>query len=224
MIIFIRKHKKGGRIHLADQEREERIDEDFLQEEEVEEKPQEDVEEDMQEVSEEKEDLEETGEPEPKKGLFGKPKKEKKDKKDIQIEELTDKYKRILAEFENFRVRTEKEKSQKQEFGARLVIEKMLPIIDSFERGLGMLSEEEKHTSFAEGMDKVYKLFTTTMDELGVKPIEAVGCEFDPAYHEALMQGEDENLGENIISEEFVKGYMYRDTVVRYSKVKVVNC
>ena len=129
-----------------------------------------------------------------------------------------------MAEFENFRVRTEKEKSQKQEFGARLVIEKMLPIIDSFERGLGMLSEEEKHTSFAEGMDKVYKLFTTTMDELGVKPIEAVGCEFDPAYHEALMQGEDENLGENIISEEFVKGYMYRDTVVRYSKVKVVNC
>ena len=120
---------------MADQEREERIDED--------------VEEDMQEVSEEKEDLEETGEPEPKKGLFGKPKKEKKDKKDIQIEELTDKYKRILAEFENFRVRTEKEKSQKQEFGARLVIEKMLPIIDSFERGLGMLSEEEKHTSFA---------------------------------------------------------------------------
>ena len=209
---------------MADQEREERIDEDFLQEEEVEEKPQEDLEEDMQEVSEEKEDLEETGEPEPKKGLCGKQKKEKKDKKDIQIEELTDKYKRILAEFENFRVRTEKEKSQKQEFGARLVIEKMLPIIDSFERGLGMLSEEEKHTSFAEGMDKVYKLFTTTMDELGVKPIEAVGCEFDPAYHEALMQGEDENLGENIISEEFVKGYMYRDTVVRYSKVKVVNC
>ena len=102
---------------MADQEREERIDEDFLQEEEVEEKPQEDVEEDMQEVSEEKEDLEETGEPEPKKGLFGKPKKEKKDKKDIQIEELTDKYKRILAEFENFRVRTEKEKSQKQEIG-----------------------------------------------------------------------------------------------------------
>lgn len=161
---------------------------------------------------------------EPKRGLFGKSRKEKKDKKDAQIEELTDKYKRVMAEFENFRKRTEKEMIQKQDFGAKLVIEKMLPIIDSFERGLATLSEEEKKEPFADGMDKVYKQLAKAMDELGVAPIEAVGREFDPAYHNAVMQGEDENFGENIISEEFQKGYMYHDTVVRHSMVKVVNC
>lgn len=161
---------------------------------------------------------------EAKKGLFGKVKKEKKDKKDVQIEELTDKYKRTMAEFDNFRKRTEKEMAQKQDFGARLVIEKMLPIIDSFERGLATLSEEEKKTPFADGMDKVYKQLAKAMEELGVTPIEAVGCEFDPAFHNAVMQGEDENLGENIVSEEFLKGYMYHDSVVRHSMVKVVNC
>lgn len=162
--------------------------------------------------------------PEPKRGLFGKSRKEKKDKKDIQIEELTDKYKRTFAEFDNYRKRTEKEMVQKQDFGARLVIEKMLPIIDSFERGLATLSEEEKKEPFADGMDKVYKQLTKAMDELGVTPIEAVGKEFDPAYHNAVMQGEDENFGENTVSEEFMKGYMYHDTVVRHSMVKVVNC
>lgn len=161
---------------------------------------------------------------EPKKGLFGKAKKEKKDRKDIQIEELTDKYKRTFAEFDNFRKRTEKEMAQQKDFGARLVIEKMLPVIDSFERGLATLSEEERKAPFADGMDKVYKQLTKAMEELGVTPIEAVGKEFDPAYHNAVMQGEDENLGENIVSEEFVKGYMYHDSVVRHSMVKVVNC
>lgn len=193
---------------------EETIEEEALQEE-TQEQP---------EKAEEEEASEEEESEEPKKGLFGKVKKEKKDKKDLQIEELTDKYKRTMAEFDNFRKRTEKEMAQKQDFGARLVIEKMLPIIDSFERGLATLSEEEKKTPFADGMDKVYKQLSKAMEELGVTPIEAVGCEFDPAYHNAVMQGEDENLGENIVSEEFVKGYMYHDTVVRHSMVKVVNC
>lgn len=170
----------------------------------------------------EKEDAAE--EAEPKKGLFGKPKKEKKDKKDIQIEELTDKYKRTFAEFDNYRKRTEREMLQQKDFGARMVIEKILPIIDSFERGLATLSEEEKQTPFADGMDKVYKQLAKAMDELGVTPIEAVGKEFDPNFHNAVMQGEDEELGENIVSEEFLKGYMYRDSVVRHSMVKVVNC
>ncbi len=207
---------------MAEQEK------DLNQTESMEETIEEMLQEETEELQEEREEQEEASEEaegeEPKKGLFGKVKKEKKDKKDAQIEELTDKYKRTMAEFDNFRKRTEKEMAQKQDFGARLVIEKMLPIIDSFERGLATLSEEEKKTPFADGMDKVYKQLSKAMEELGVTPIEAVGCEFDPAFHNAVMQGEDENLGENIISEEFVKGYMYHDSVVRHSMVKVVNC
>lgn len=179
---------------------------------------------DTEENEAEEEASEETEGEEPKKGLFGKMKKDKKDKKDVQIEELTDKYKRTMAEFDNFRKRTEKEMAQQKDFGARLVIEKMLPIVDSFERGLATLSEEEQKTPFADGMDKVYKQLAKALEELGVTPIEAVGNEFDPNFHNAVMQGEDENLGENIVSEEFVKGYMYHDTVVRHSMVKVVNC
>lgn len=178
----------------------------------------------------EPENLDETGQEtlesghEPRRGLFGKSRKEKKDKKDAQIEELTDKYKRTMAEFDNFRKRTEKEMVQKQDLGARLVIEKMLPIIDSFERGLATLSEEERKEPFADGMDKVYKQLAKAMEELGVTPIEAVGKEFDPAFHNAVMQGEDENFGENIVAEEFLKGYLHHGTVVRHSMVKVVNC
>lgn len=176
------------------------------------------------EASDEEIEEAEEAEAEPKKGLFGKVKKEKKDKKDLQIEELTDKYKRTMAEFDNFRKRTEKEKSQMYEIGARDVVEKMLPVIDNFERGLATLNEEEKAAPFAEGMDKIYKQLTKVMEDLGVKPIEAVGNEFNPEFHNAVMQGEDENFGENIVSEEYQKGYMYRDTVVRHSMVKVVNC
>lgn len=176
------------------------------------------------EASDEEIEEAEEAEAEPKKGLFGKVKKEKKDKKDLQIEELTDKYKRTMAEFDNFRKRTEKEKSQMYEIGARDVVEKMLPVIDNFERGLATLNEEEKAAPFAEGMDKIYKQLTKAMEDLGVKPIEAVGNEFNPEFHNAVMQGEDENFGENIVSEEYQKGYMYRDTVVRHSMVKVVNC
>lgn len=147
----------------------------------------------------------------------------KKDEKDILIEELTDKYKRTFAEFDNFRKRSEKERTAMFEVGAKSIVEKILPIVDSFERGLATLSEEEKTSPFADGMDKVYKQMVKALEEAGVTPIEAVGKEFDPNFHNAVMHGEDENFGENIIAEEFQKGYMYRDTVVRYSMVKVVN-
>ena len=157
-----------------------------------------------------------------KKGFFGK-KKEKKDKKDAQIEDLTDKLKRQMAEFENFRKRTEKEKSGMFEMGAKSVVEKILPVIDNFERGLGTVPEEQKEDPFVQGMDKIYKQMLTTLDELGVKAIEAVGTEFDPNFHNAVMHVEDEEQGENIVVEEFQKGYTYRDSVVRHSMVKVAN-
>ena len=157
-----------------------------------------------------------------KKGFFGK-KKEKKDKKDEQIAELTDKVKRQLAEFENFRNRTEKEKSQMYEIGAKDIIEKILPVVDNFERGLGSVPEEEKNAPFVEGMEKIYKQLMTTLESVGVKPIEAVGQEFNPDFHNAVMHVEDDELGENIIAEEFQKGYMYRESVVRHSMVKVAN-
>lgn len=157
-----------------------------------------------------------------KKGFFGK-KKDKKDKKDIQIEELTDKLKRQMAEFDNFRKRTEKEKASMFEVGARSVVEKILPIVDNFERGLGGISEEQKDDPFVAGMEKIYQQFLTVFEELGVKPIEAVGQEFDPNFHNAVMHVEDEEAGENQVVEEFQKGYTYRDTVVRHSMVKVAN-
>ena len=147
-----------------------------------------------------------------------------KDKKDILIEELNDKYMRTFAEFDNFRKRSEKEKAAMFEVGAKSIIEKILPVVDSFERGLGTLSEEEIAANpFADGMDKVYKQMVKALEEVGVTPIEAVGKEFDPNLHNAVMHGDDDQYGENIVSEEFQKGYMYRDTVVRYSMVKVEN-
>ena len=156
-----------------------------------------------------------------KKKLFGK--KNKKDKKDEKIEELTDRLTRQMAEFDNFRKRTEKEKSQMYEIGAKDIIEKILPIVDNFERGLSSMPAEEKATPFAEGMEKIYKQLMTTLEGIGVRPIEAVGQEFNPDFHNAVMHVEDEELGENIIAEEFQKGYMYRDSVVRHSMVKVAN-
>lgn len=156
-----------------------------------------------------------------KKKLFGK--KNKKDKKDEKIDELTDRLTRQMAEFDNFRKRTEKEKAQMYEIGAKDIIEKILPVVDNFERGLAAIPEEEKSTGFAEGMEKIYKQLMTTLESIGVKPIEAVGNEFDPDFHNAVMHVEDEELGENIIAEEFQKGYMYRDSVVRHSMVKVAN-
>lgn len=164
----------------------------------------------------------ETEEASDKKGFFGK-KKEKKDKKDQKIEELEDKVKRQLAEFENFRNRTEKEKSRMYEFGARDVIEKMLPVVDNFERGLASIPEEEKENPVASGMEMIYKQMMTTLEGLGVTPIDALNKPFDPNFHNAVMHVEDDEVEENIVVEEFQKGYIYKDNVIRYSMVKVAN-
>jgi len=128
-----------------------------------------------------------------------------------------------MAEFENFRKRSEKEKSTMYEMGARDIIERMLPVIDNFERGLATVPEDEKGSPIAEGMEKIYKQFQKTLEEAGVKPIEAVGQEFDPNFHNAVMHVDDDSLGENIVAEELQKGYMYRESVVRHSMVKVAN-
>ena len=156
-----------------------------------------------------------------KKKLFEK--KNKKDKKDEQIADLTDKLTRNMAEFDNYRKRTEKEKSAMYEIGAKDVVEKILPVVDNFERGLQSVPEDQKDDPFVDGMDKIYKQLMTTLEGIGVKPIEAVGQEFDPNFHNAVMHVEDEELGENVVAEEFQKGYMYRDSVVRHSMVKVAN-
>ena len=177
--------------------------------------------EETEETSEEagSEEAKEDAEKKTGKKLFGK----KKDKKDEKIEELTDKLTRQMAEFDNFRKRTEKEKSQMYEVGAKDIIEKILPVVDNFERGLDAVKEEEKEDPFVQGMEKVYKHLLTTLEGIEVKPIEAVGQPFDPNFHNAVMHVEDENFGENIVAEEFQKGYTYRDSVVRHSMVKVAN-
>ena len=165
-------------------------------------------------------DAEEEADEEKSSGGFFK-KKDKKDKKDAQIEELTDKVRRQMAEFENFRKRSEKEKSQMYEVGAKSILEKILPVVDNFERGLkGM---EESEDPFAQGMQMIYKQLMTSLEEAGVKAIEAVGQEFNPDFHNAVMHVEDDEFGENEIVEEFQKGYMYHDSVLRHSMVKVAN-
>ena len=155
-----------------------------------------------------------------KKGLF---KKKKKDKKDEQIEELNDRLKRQMAEFENFRKRTEKEKSQMFDMGARTIIEKILPVVDNFERGLAAVPDEQKEDPFITGMDKIYKQMMTELDAIGVKPIECVGQEFNPDFHNAVMQVENDELESGTVAQELQKGYMYKDTVVRHSMVAVVQ-
>lgn len=182
------------------------------------------VEEETDSEASEEEALEETAEEGSEKGAKGLFKrKPKKDKKDEQIEELKDKLTRQMAEFDNFRKRTEKEKSAMYEIGAKDIIEKILPVVDNFERGLGAVTEEQKEDSFVAGMEMIYKQIMTTLESVGVKAIEAVGNEFDPDFHNAVMHVEDEEVGENIVVEEFQKGYTYRDTVVRHSMVKVAN-
>lgn len=168
----------------------------------------------------ETEENEAEGGSEKKKSFF---KKEKKDKKDEQIAELTDRVKRQMAEFENFRKRTDKEKSQMYEMGAKSVIEKLLPVIDNFERGLATIPEEAKDDPVATGMQMIYKQLSTELDNMGVKPIEAVGCEFDPNFHNAVMQVESEEYESGIVAQELQKGYMYHDSVVRHSMVAVVQ-
>ena len=154
-----------------------------------------------------------------KKGFF----KKKKDKKDEQIEELNDKLKRQMAEFDNFRKRTEKEKTQMYDMGAKSIIEKILPVIDNFERGLAAVPEEQREDAFVVGMDKVYRQMLTELDASGVKPIEAVGQEFDPNFHNAVMQVESEEYDSGVVAQELQKGYMYKDSVVRHSIVAVVS-
>lgn len=192
------------------------------------------TEEDMEEAQQESDDsepAEETagnedaeGSGNAKEGFFRKKKKDKKEEAlKARIDELEDRVKRQMAEFENFRKRTDKEKAAMFETGAKSVIEKILPVVDNFERGLAAVPEDEKGSAFVEGMNKVYKQLLTELDNMGVKPIEAVGQEFDPNFHNAVMHIEDENFGENIVAEEFQKGYTYHDTVVRHSMVKVAN-
>ena len=167
---------------------------------------------------------EEAAEEEPetkKKNLFKK--KEKKDKAAEQIAELNDKVKRQMAEFDNFRKRTEREKSQMFEVGAKSVIEKILPVIDNFERGLAAVPEESREDGFVQGMDKIYKQLMTELESLGVKPIEAVGREFDPDFHNAVMQVENDELESGTVAQELQKGYLYQDSVVRHSMVAVVQ-
>ena len=147
----------------------------------------------------------------------------KKDPKDAQIEELQDRLKRQMAEFDNFRKRTEKEKSAMYEIGAKDIIEKILPVLDNFERGLAAVPEDEKGSSFAEGIEKIYKQFVKTLEDAGVESIEAVGKQFDPNLHNAVMHVEDEKYGENEIAMELQKGYKYRGSVVRHSMVQVAN-
>ena len=149
--------------------------------------------------------------------------KKKKDEKDEKIEELSDKLLRQMAEFDNFRKRTEKEKTAMYEVGAKSIVEKLLPVVDNFERGLAAVPEEQKEDAFGTGMEMVYKQLITMLESVDVKPIEAIGQEFNPDIHNAVMHVEDETVGENIIVEEFQKGYTYRDSVVRYSMVKVAN-
>lgn len=169
----------------------------------------------------------ETEEPAKTSSTEEKPKKEgffkkKKDKRDEQIEELNDKVKRQMAEFDNFRKRTEKEKSQMFDMGARTIVEKILPVIDNFERGFTTVEESDKDDAFVQGMSQVYKQLMTELEAVGVKPIEAIGQEFNPDFHNAIMQVESEEYESGIVAQELMKGYMYKDTVVRHSMVAVV--
>lgn len=173
--------------------------------------------EETEETSEENGEAEETGEAEEKKGFF----KKKKDKKDEKIEELTDQVKRQMAEFENFRKRTEKEKTQMFDMGAKTVIEKILPIVDNFERGFTTVEETDKEDAFVQGMDKIYKQLMTELEAIGVKPIEAVGQEFNPDFHNAVMQVASEEYESGVVAQELLKGYTYKDAVVRHSMVAV---
>ncbi len=180
-----------------------------------------DSQEDSEQKGDSEDDSEENASANEKKGLFKK--KEKKNKQEEKIAELNDRVQRQMAEFDNFRKRTEKEKAQMFEVGAKSIIEKILPVVDNFERGLSAVPEESKNDPFVEGMDKIYKQLMTELESLEVKPIEAVGAEFDPEYHNAVMQVESEELESGVVAQELQKGYMYRDSVVRHSMVAVVQ-
>ena len=185
-----------------------------------------------EEVQEETvESVEETAEEKPaKETKKADKKKAKADKKNdakceamqAKIDELEDRVKRQMAEFENFRKRTDKEKTMMFETGAKSVIEKILPVVDNFERGLATIPEEDENSGFASGMKMIYKQMMDELDKLGVKPIEAVGQEFDPNFHNAVMQVESEEYESGVVAQELLKGYMYHESVVRHSMVAVV--
>lgn len=227
---------------MAEQEKENVTEKDIPQEPETGKKQEPETEEKREPETEEKrepkakearesaekadqEEKEEAGEDTEEKKSFLKNKK--KDKKEEalkqKIDELEDRVKRQMAEFENFRKRTDKEKSAMYEVGAKSVIEKILPVVDNFERGLGTVPEEEKGGAFAEGMNMIYKQLVGELEKLGVKPIEAVGQEFNPEFHNAVMQVESEEYESGTVAQELQKGYTYHDTVVRHSMVAVVQ-
>ena len=158
-----------------------------------------------------------------KDGFFGRKYKKELAKKEEELNALKDRYMRTLAEYENYRKRTEKEKADIYTYAVKDVMTKMLPILDNLERGIAVIPEESKADPVAEGMDKICKQFQKTLQDIGVKPIEAEGKEFDPNLHNAVMHVEDENLGENVVAEELQKGYTYKESVVRHSMVKVAN-
>ena len=185
-------------------------------------------------VEEAKTDSQKAAQPEEKaeEAKETKSKKKKKSAAALEIElkkseekaaEMTDKYQRLMAEFENARKRNAKEQSHMYDVGAKEVLTKLLPVVDNFERGLDALSEEEKEGAFAQGFIKIYQQLIAALEEIGVKPMDAVGKEFNPDFHNAVMHEENEEMGENLVSEEFQKGYMYKDGVLRHSMVKVVN-
>lgn len=206
---------------------EEILKEEAPQEETAPEQTSEEAEETAAEASEEAVSEEEASEEEKGsegfKGFFKKKGDKEKAALKEQVASLEDRVRRQMAEFDNYRKRTDKEKESMFSMGERSVIEKMLPILDNFERGLAALPEEEKGSSFADGMDKILKQFVKQLEDLGVKPIEAVGKEFDPAYHNAVMQVESEEYEEGVVVQEFQKGYMYKDTVLRHSMVTVAK-
>ena len=211
---------------MAEERMEEEVKQDAPETETQEERNTEECEETAETSAENTENPEdgEASEEKDKKGFFSGRKKEKKeDAVKAQINELQDKVMRQMAEFENFRKRSEKEKSAMFETGAKSVIEKILPVVDNFERGLATVPENEKDSPFVDGMNKVYKQLITELENLGVKPIEAVGKEFDPNFHNAVMQVENDELEPGTVAQELLKGYMYRDTVVRHSMVAVVQ-
>lgn len=166
---------------------------------------------------------------EAKEKKFGKKKRSARElelaltKSEEQVKDLTDKYQRLMAEFENARKRTAKETTRMYDMGAKDILEKLLPVVDNFERGMQTLSEEEKELPFIQGIDKIYKQFLTLLTDCHVEPMDAAGKEFNPDYHNAVMHVEDEELGDNVVAEELQKGYMYKDMVLRHSMVKVAN-
>lgn len=172
-------------------------------------------------TSDQKDEKEEQEDDKEKKSFFGK--KEKKDPLKEKLDEMQDKYMRQVAEFDNFRKRTDKEKAQMFDAGASSVLEKMLPIVDNFERGLATVTEDQKDSAFADGMNKIYKQLVKQLEDLGVKPIDAQGTEFDPNFHNAVMQVDSEEVESGYVAQELQKGYMFHDTVLRHSMVSVAK-